>query len=149
MQFIFYIVLFTDRPLSKTERRRPATFKQVASVVYKDIVKFLDFDDIKSLVTALNLQFTKFDYDTLILIHEDKTDFVQKHKKYFIYLRLLIFQYVKLKFNKNVKHIELKVAHTDFTPNMNHLLNLQSLVITNNQKSHISKIFPPNLLGWC
>lgn len=141
--------MFTDRHLLITETRRPFTFKQVVSVTYNNIIKFLDFDDIKNLITALNLQFVKFDYDTITLDNLNHVEYLLKRKWHFNYLGLTIIgvnlDQKRLTFNKSVKHLILEQIQTNHIPNINHLSNLQSFSIKNNRLKYINKTLPPNI----
>ena len=75
----------------KMEITHKVTFRQVASIVFNDIIQYLNFDEIMSLITALNLQTTRLDYGTINLEHLNQVEYVLKNKHHFNSLGLVIF----------------------------------------------------------
>ncbi|VVC38711.1 Leucine-rich repeat,Leucine-rich repeat domain, L domain-like,Leucine-rich repeat, typical subtype [Cinara cedri] len=125
------------------EMTHKVTFRQVTRIVFNVIIQYLNFDDIMSLITALNLQTTRLDYGTIKLAHLNQVEYVFKNKHHFNYLGLVIFgvnlEEKKIKFNKSVKRLKLNRIQIYYIPDLNHLSNLQRLKITNNPIKTINK----------
>lgn len=111
--------------------------------------QYLFFEDLQSIIIALNLQPKKCDYSTLRVDYIDQVEYILRRKCHFNYLGLVIFgvnlEYTKLKFNKYIKYLRLEQVQSLYIPNMNHLLNLQRLEIINNQLNSINKNLPSNI----
>lgn len=127
----------------------PPTFKQIVNITYSKLSQYLFFDDLQSLIKALDFQPEKCDYNTLTVDCAEQVKYIQDCRYHFNYLGLVIFgvnlQNTHVIFNEFVKYLRLEQVHMPIIPNMNQLLNLQRLEIISNQVNSINKNLPCNI----